>query len=186
MEDTNHGWVVRERLIEGMIECGALRFGDFTLTSGKKSNYYVDVKLAVTQPELLRAIAHALAPLSTGCDKIAGVELGAVPIAVAVSMETNIPYIMIRKERKEHGTQRPFEGVLERGEEVLFVEDVVTTGGTLVRAIGSLRSMGAIVSKVACVVDREEGGLEALRYAGVDLHSIVKSRDLLAGASGRV
>jgi len=182
MVDTDKGWIVRERLIEGMLECGALKFGDFTLTSGKQSKYYVDVKTAVTRPELLRAIAHAMAPFTVGCDRIAGVELGAVPIAAAVSLETNIPYIMVRKERKEHGTQKPFEGELRAGERVLFVEDVVTTGGTLAKAVASMRLLGAKIEKVVCVVDREEGGFEKLRDADLELHSLVKGSDLVSAA----
>lgn len=182
MVDTDKGWIVRERLIEGMLECGALKFGDFTLTSGKQSKYYIDVKTAVTRPELLRVIAHGMAPFTVGCDRIAGVELGAVPIAAAVSLETDLPYIMIRKERKEHGTKKPFEGELKTGDKVLFVEDVVTTGGTLVRAVASIQSLGAKVERVACVVDREEGGFERLRDAGLELHSLVKGSDLLSAA----
>ena len=161
---------------------GALLFGDFALASGKKSPYYVDIKKAITRPEVLRAIALAIAPSAKRADRIAGVELGAVPIAVAVAVETGKPYIMVRKERKEHGTSMDFEGSLEAGDRLLFVEDVVTTGGTLVKAIERIRGHGATVSDVVAVVDREEGGREALASIGVTLTGLLHASDLLRAA----
>src|SRR3970040_139092 len=125
---------------------GALQFGDFTLASGKKSPYYVDIKKAIPRPEILRAIARGIALIAPDADRIAGVELGAVPIAAAGAMETGEPDLLGRKERKEHGTGKDFEGELKEGARVLFVEDVVTTGGTLSRAIERVRGAGADVS----------------------------------------
>ena len=162
---------------------GALQFGDFTLTSGKKSRYYVDIKKAITRPDILREIARGMAPHAAAADRIAGVELGAVPIAAAVAMETGKPYVMVRKERKEHGTGKDFEGELNPGDRVLFVEDVVTTGGTLVRAIERIRERGAKVADVVAVVDREEGGRDALAAAGVTLHALLTAAELLRAAS---
>jgi len=161
---------------------GALTFGDFTLASGKQSPYYVDIKRAITQPDVLRSIARAMAPLVRTADRIAGVELGAVPIAAAVAMETGKPYIIVRKERKEHGTSKDFEGDLHRGERVAFVEDVVTTGGTLAKAIERLRSHGVTITDAIAVVDREEGGRESLAAVGVALHALLSARELLAAA----
>ncbi len=177
MADLDKRWFVG-----ALRDCGALRYGDFTLTSGKKSSYYIDIKTAITRPELLGAIARGMAPHASGCARIAGVELGAVPIAAAVSLQTGIPYIMIRKEKKEHGTQRAFEGEMREGERVLFVEDVVTTGGTLVKAIESMRANGAVIDKVVCVVDRGEGGQGSLGGIGVSLLSLLTAENLLVGA----
>jgi orotate phosphoribosyltransferase len=109
------------------------------------------------------------------------VELGAVPIAVAVSLASDKPYVMVRKATKEHGTKKDFEGDLAKGDRVLFVEDVVTTGGTLRGAIERLRRHGAVVETCACVVDREEGGRILLAEAGVRLYSILRAKDLEAG-----
>ncbi len=163
--------------------CGALRFGDFTLTSGKRSPYYVDIKKAVTRPEVLREIARGMAPHAAAADRIAGVELGAVPIAAAVAMEAGKPYVMVRKERKEHGTGKDFEGELNSGDRLLFVEDVVTTGGTLVRAIERIRAHGAVVADVVAVVDREEGGREALAAIRVTLSALLTAAELLRAAT---
>jgi len=162
--------------------CGALAFGDFTLASGKRSPYYVDIKKAITRPDVLRAIAKAMAPHAVNADRIAGVELGAVPIAAAVSMETGRPYVIVRKERKEHGTSKDFEGELIAGERVVFVEDVVTTGGTLAKAIERLRANGVTVSEAIAVVDREEGGREALAAIGVKLSALLTAAELLAAS----
>lgn len=169
----------REEFLRTLIKSGALQFGDFSLASGKKSTYYIDVKVAVTKPELLKAIAEFIAPKTRGCARIAGVELGAVPIAAAVSLQTGLPFIMVRKEAKEHGTRKPFEGEMKAGDRVLFVEDVVTTAGTLSRHIEVMRQQGAIIDLAVAVVDREEGGEENLRRIGVKLDSILKAKDIL-------
>ncbi len=162
--------------------CGAVQFGTFTLASGRTSSYYVDIKKAVTRPELLRTIGEAMAPYAAKADKIAGVELGAVPIAAAVSLASGKPYLMVRKATKEHGTKKEFEGELAKGERVLFVEDVITTGGTLRGAIERMRSQGAVIEDVVAVVDREEGGKIALAEITVRLHALVSAKDLLAAA----
>ncbi len=161
--------------------CGALAFGSFTLASGKTSSYYVDIKKAVTRPVLLRAIGAAMAPYAADADRIAGVELGAIPIAAAVALAADKPYIMVRKATTEHGTKKEFEGELSKGDKILFVEDVVTTGGTLRAAIERMRALGAVVDDVVAVVDREEGGKIALAEISVRLHALVTAKDLLAG-----
>jgi orotate phosphoribosyltransferase len=170
----------RAQFLADLQACGALQFGSFTLASGKTSSYYVDIKRAVTRPGLLRTIGEAMAPYAAKADRIAGVELGAVPIAAAVSLASNKPYLMVRKATKEHGTKKEFEGELTRGDRVLFVEDVITTGGTLRGAIERMRAQGAIVDDVIAVVDREEGGKMALAEITVRLHALVTAKDLLA------
>jgi len=166
-------------LLGDLKAAGALQFGAFTLASGKTSSYYIDIKRAITRPELLRMIAEGMAPFARFAQRIAGVELGAVPIAAAVSLVTGKPYIMVRKVSKEHGTKHAFEGELNRGERVLFVEDVVTTGGTLRGAIDRLREHGAVVEDCVCVVDREEGGANLLAEVGVRLHALLRASELV-------
>jgi len=164
--------------LRSLVSCGAVRFGTFTLASGKTSEYYVDIKKAATRPDLLWEIAKRIAPHAQGFQRIAGVELGAVPIAAAVALETGIPFLIVRKEAKGHGTKAAFEGEMHAGDRVVFVEDVVTTGGTLVAAVDRLRSAGAVVGRAIAVVDREEGAAAALRTAGVELISILRASDL--------
>ena len=159
-------------------ECGAVKYGEFTLTSGKKSSYYVDIKLASTNPDVLKTIAERMSAHVDG-DKIAGMELGAVPLATAVSLETGLPFLMIRKEKKGHGTGSRIEGELEEGEKVVVVEDVTTTGGSSVETVNVLRDAGAIVEKVLVVVDREEGAEEALKEVDVELIPLVSAEELV-------
>jgi len=176
------GEIDRARFIEALKTAGALQFGTFTLASGKTSSYYVDIKRAITRPDLLRTIADGMAPFARTADRIAGVELGAVPIAAAVSLATNKPFVMVRKATKEHGTRHDFEGELRPGERVLFVEDVVTTGGTLRAAIERLRGHRALIEDCVCVVDREEGGRMLLAEINVRLHALLSAKDVLEGA----
>src|SRR2546425_9090375 len=122
--------VSRGDLLDLLKASGALRFGEFTLASGKTSPYYVDIKKAVTKPEILRAIGRGIAKYAHRADRIAGVELGAVPIAAVVAPETGKPYIMGRQERKEHGTSKDFEGDLVAGDPPPFLAGVGTAGGT--------------------------------------------------------
>jgi len=167
-------------LVRDLKDTGALKLGKFTLASGKESDYYIDIKRAITETRVLEKIAEKIAPYSNGADRIAGVELGAVPIAVAVAMKVNKPFIIVRKEKKQHGIAKMFEGELVKGDNVLFVEDVTTTGNSLKKAILELRSEGGLVEKAIVVVDREEGGRENLGEIGVVLIPLIKSSDLLS------
>ena len=155
-----------------IVHAGAFKLGDFTLASGRKSDYYVDLRAFITNPGNLRRVTEAMGQHIGDADKIAGVELGAVPIATALALETNLPYIMVRKQRKEHGRGKVVEGELAQGDRVLFVEDTVTTAGSLIKAIEEVRGLGGTVEKALVVVDREEGAKEALEAIGVQLISI--------------
>ncbi len=165
-------------LVEALVEKGALKFGDFTLTSGKKSSFYVDLKAAFTDPVLLRRVVQRLVPYTAGVQRLAGTELGAVPLLVALALETGLPYVILRKKARGHGTGRAYEGEIRAGEKVLLVEDVATSGGTIQRAAEVLRGEGAQVERAVCVVDREEGGAESLREMGIGLEAVLRSRDL--------
>lgn len=159
-------------------DCGAIKYGEFTLTSGKKSSYYVDIKLASTDPAVLKEIATEMAPLVEG-EKIAGMELGAVPLAAALSLETDLPFLMVRKKSKGHGTGGRIEGKLEEGETVTVVEDVTTTGGSSVETVEVLREAGAKVNKVLVVVDRKEGAEEKLKELDVELVPLITADELV-------
>ncbi len=169
-------------MIDSLERNEALTFGDFTLTSGKKSHYYVDIKKAVTRPESLRLMVKLILPHVKGCTRIAGVELGAIPLVVALALEAALPYIMIRKSERTHGTGKALEGDLKPGDKVVLVEDVTTTGGSVVKAVLSLREAGAVVDRVVCVVDRGEGADERLMEQGVELIPLVRSEDLAASS----
>ncbi|HTY46191.1 MAG TPA: orotate phosphoribosyltransferase [Methanomassiliicoccales archaeon] len=171
-----------EELKEALKACGALLYGDFTLASGKKSRYYIDIKKASTDPRVLRRIADSMAAEMSKFkrpNRIAGVVLGSVPLAVALSLRTGLPFVMVRKEKKEHGTGKLIEGDLKEGERVLVVEDVVTSAGSSAEAIATLRASGAIVEEVMVVIDRQEGGRERLEQMGVKLVPLLTAEDVL-------
>jgi len=170
---------------EALEECGALQFGNFTLASGAKSNYYIDIKKASTDPQVLYLISQLMAERmqveNLRPDRIAGVVLGSIPIAAALSMATGIPYVMVRKEKKDHGTQKLIEGNLRPGEKVLVIEDVITTAGSSMSAIKTLRENGANVTDLMSVIDREGGGRENLAGMGVKLYALVKGSEIVKG-----
>ena len=158
--------------------------GDFVLRSGRRSQFYLDKYRFETDPELLRALGERLAEraLDGGAeppDLLAGPELGAVALAAAASMAGGLPFLIVRKDAKAYGTERRIEGVHEPGQRVCLVEDVVTTGGAAVAAIKALREAGLECRRAVCVVDREEGGTDALARAAVRLEPLFRARDVV-------
>ena len=162
---------------ELLIESGAIRFGDFTLASGAKSTYYVDIKTAATAPGLLRAIGAAIAD-AAAFEVVAGVAVGAVPIAVATALSSEKPYAVIRKAGKGYGLSEMIIGDVS-GKKVLLVEDVTTSGGSVLYGIETLRKAGATVVGVVTVVDREQGAEAALKKVGVPLIPLVRISEIL-------
>ena len=174
MEDKNSLDLLKQKLMD----CEAVKFGKFTLTSGKESSFYVDMKLASTNPGILKLIAKEFARhLPKNVDFIAGMELGAGPLAVALSLETGIPYSMIRKSERKHGTGSRIEGV-SVGKAVL-VDDVATTGGSNIESVKALVDEGVDVSMVMVVVDREEGAQEKIAPFGINYKALIRISDLV-------
>ena len=157
--------------------------GDFVLRSGKRSQYYLDKYRFETRPDLLGAlgerIAGAVREHAPRATRLAGPELGAVALAAAGSLASGLPFLIVRKAAKQYGTAKRVEGVYEEGECVCVVEDVVTSGGALVEAVEALRHAGLIVRTAVCVVDREEGGADALARQSVELRPIFVAADLV-------
>lgn len=164
-------------------ECGAIKFGDFTLASGIESKYYIDVKKAVTRPKILEIIAgHIIDTINNAdiqADYIACIELGAVPIGTIISVVTGLPLLIIRKAEKDHGLKSRIVGDHEKKKIALLVEDVTTTGGSVISAVKVMRNEDLIVRYVISIVDRDEGAEEALKKEGLRLISLVKAKTLL-------
>ena len=154
--------------------------GDFTLRSGKKSKYYLDKYLFETQPELLRELGKRFARhVHDGIDRIAGAELGAIALAAATALETGKPFVIVRNSKKaDYGTGKLIEGTLEKGERVLVVEDICTSGGQAIEAMNVLTDAGAIVDKLVVVIDRQEGGQQKVEQAGFAFEALLTSADL--------
>jgi orotate phosphoribosyltransferase len=161
----------------------ALLEGDFVLRSGRRSSFYLDKYRFETEPELLRTLGERIAETVAACEpdaiRLAGPALGAVALAASASMASGLPFIIVRGETKEYGTAKRIEGPFEPGELVCLVEDVVTSGGALSDAVSALREEGLVVRNAVCVVDREEGGSDALARLGVRLHALFRAEELL-------
>jgi orotate phosphoribosyltransferase len=140
--------------------------GDFVLRSGRRSRYYLDKYRFETRPDLLAALGERIAGSVRDHDadavRFAGPELGAVALAAAASLASGLPFLLVRKEAKGYGTENRLEGAFAADEEVCLVEDVVTSGGAAVDAIDAVREAGLRCCAAICVVDREEGGVDAL------------------------
>lgn len=171
-------------LEDDLVDCGAVRFGDFTLTSGKKSRYYVDIKKASSRPDILKRITRGFLDIGMECDKVAGMELGAVPLIVAYSLESGVQFIIIRKGEREHGTGRLIEGDILPGERILLLEDVVTSGGSVIRAADHIIQAGGKIVGILSVVDREEGGTEKVGEIA-PFHPLVTAGQLLSMTDGK-
>ncbi len=154
--------------------------GDFVLSSGKRSKYYLDKWRFETDPRLLREIASAMVALlpSPLPHRIAGVELGGVPLATALSLETGIPSLIVRRQAKDYGTAREVEGVWQVGETVVLVEDVLTTAGQAVAAARKLVEAGLRMARILYVIDREEGAEANIRAAGFEPAPLFRKSEL--------
>jgi len=168
----------RKELARRLMETSYLE-GDFTLRSGRRSHYIIDKYGFETRPEILSAIASELVPmLPERADRVAGVELGGVPLATAVSLASGVPLIIVKKAQKGYGTDRLIEGELRPGERVALIEDVATTAGTACAAVETLRRAGASEVTALVVVDRQEGADEAFRAAAVPYRALFTRESL--------
>jgi orotate phosphoribosyltransferase len=164
----------------------ALLRGEFVLRSGRRSPYYLDKYRFETRPDLLgplgELLAAAVAEYEPTSVRLAGPELGAVALAASASLASGLPFLIVRKEAKGYGTQNRVEGAFEPGERVCLVEDVVTSGGAAVEAVEALRAAGLECGTALCVIDREEGGADALARQAVRLRALFRASELLDGA----
>jgi len=164
-----------------LIHTGALKFGIFTLSGGKLSPYYLDLRIVPSFPDAFHASMELLIQTARsleGIDKIGGIPTGGLPWASVLAYSLSKPLVYARKEIKHHGREKMVEGILAPGEKVLLVDDVITTGKNILDALQTLRNEGGVVEHALVVLDREEGGRENLRKEGVNLHSVAKISDL--------
>jgi orotate phosphoribosyltransferase len=175
-----------ERKLGAALREHAYLEGDFVLRSGRRSRYYLDKYRFETRPDLLGAIGEllvkAVREFEPEAVRLAGPELGAVALAASASLSSGLPFLIVRKDAKGYGTANRLEGVFEQGELVCVIEDVVTSGGAAVEAVEALREAGLRVGTAVCVVDREEGGADALARIGVRLRPLFLASDLLETA----
>ncbi len=170
---------MERRGLAARISTVSLLHGKFRLRSGTVADEYFDKYRFESDPSILAAIAEGMAAMiPAGIDGLAGLELGGVPLATAISLRTGIPVRFIRKRAKEYGTCQLAEGGVIAGRRLVIVEDVVTSGGQILASCAELRNLGAQVNDVVCVIDREAGGMSALAAAGLTLRSLFLKSDL--------
>jgi orotate phosphoribosyltransferase len=170
--------MTREQLAKRIAEVSLLR-GEFTLRSGRKSNYYLDKYRFETQPDVLVELGKLFAAkIPAKVDRIAGAELGAVSLATAASIAAGKPFVIIRNQKKDYGTSELIEGILNSGETVTIVEDVLTTGGQVIEAAKTLKDAGAKIDRIIAVIDREEGARANIESAGYVFEALFTTTDL--------
>jgi orotate phosphoribosyltransferase len=167
-----------EQLIQRICEAALLR-GQFTLRSGKTSSYYLDKYRFETEPDILHALAERFAHFADAkVDRLAGAVLGGIPLVTATALETGLPTVLIRAEKKDYGTAQQIEGELNEGDRLLLIEDVATTGGQVLEAAEMLTGLGAKVVAIVAVIDREEGARQNIEAAGYRFESLLTKSDL--------
>ncbi len=168
-----------------LIKNDAIKFGDYILASGKRSPYYIDLRLTISSPITMDWIANALTRIVLNeigkdkVDKILGVPTAGVPFATMVSQKLSIPLIYYRQARKEHGVRKKIEGTLSRNDRVLIVDDLITTGESVIEAAEVVRDQGGVVNELVVLLDREQGGKERLRAARIEPHVLFKISDAM-------
>lgn len=162
-------------LIHELFALEAIRFGSFTLKTGIISPIYIDLRLTISKPQLLKTIAEDLyqAAKHAHFDLLCGVPYTALPFATAISIQHNIPLILRRKEKKDYGTKKMVEGIFHSGQTCLIVEDVVTSGSSILETVQTLREEGLTVTDAAVLVNREQGAESLLAQQGIKLHSVL-------------
>jgi len=164
-----------------LFDAGCIQFGTFTLKSGLTSPIYVDLRLLVSHPSVLREVARVLASIARelAFDRIAAIPYAGLPIGTALAMELDWPLVYPRREVKEHGTRRAIEGTFQSGETVLLVDDLITRGDSKLEAIALLEAAGLTVRDVLVLIDREQGGAQDLAQHGYQLHAALRLTDVI-------
>jgi len=168
-----------------LIKNNAIKFGDYILASGKKSPYYIDLRQTISSPITMDWIANALTRIILNeigkdkIDRILGVPTAGVPFATVVSQKLGLPLIYYRQARKEHGVRKKVEGILERNDRVLVIDDLITTGESVIEAAEVIRDQGGVVNELVVLLDREQGGKERLRKSRIEPHVLFQISDAM-------
>jgi orotate phosphoribosyltransferase len=179
-----------DELCDILLRTGSLRFGTFKLSSGILSSYYVDLRLVPSDPEGFRRVIEFYSSvvetsLAKRVQRLAGIPTAGIAYAAVLAFKLSKPFLYVRKEEKDHGRGRRIEGVLQPGDRVLVVDDVITTGKNVVEAVEAIRSEGGIVEDVLVLLDRQQGGEASMRMVDVKLHSYATMKRVAERLSAR-
>lgn len=174
--------MTEEELASTLYDIGGMKFGSFLLKSRILSPIYIDLRSLVSYPAILREIGRLLKGkvADLAFDRIAGIPYTGLPIALALSLEANLPLIYPRREIKDYGTMRAIEGEYQAGERALVIDDVITTGESKFEAVRALERVGLVVEDILVLIDREQGGGERLASEGYRLHSVLGLKKTLS------
>jgi len=172
--------LMKAKLCRVLTKIGALKFGTFKLTSGKMSPYYIDLRIVPSFPDVFQRVCDLylnLIKTDVGVDsfeRIVGIPTAGIPFASIVAYQLNKPFLYIRQLTRLHGRERRIEGLIMPGDSVLLIDDLITTGGSLIKAVEAIRAEGGVVKEAVVLMDREEGGKENLAEKNVALHYLLK------------
>jgi len=171
----------RNQLVEALYQLGAIQFGDFTLKSGLHSKIYLDLRRIISIPNVLRSISELIWQKVENCqfDLICGVPYTALPIATCISLDHNIPMIMRRKEKKAYGTKQQIEGIFAQDETCLIIEDLITTGSSILETVEDLNAHQIKVHDVAMLIDRGKDGKNNLKNKNLNVHAVFTLKEIL-------
>lgn len=172
---------MNEKVAKALADANVIRFGEFTLASGMKSPIYVNLRVLPSYPESMETVSDELSKLVKKLkpDIVAGAETAGIPLSTAISLKTGIPMIYVRKRPKNYGMMDMVEGVLEKGKKVVLVDDMATNAYSKLNFVEGIKHAGGIIKDVVIVLDREQGGVEALGKENIKLHSLITLKELL-------
>lgn len=173
---------MNKKIAKALIEANVVKFGEFTLVSGIKTPIYVNLRILPSYPESMATVAEELSKVVKKLkpDVVAGAETAGIPLSTAISLKTKIPMIYVRKRPKGYGMNQLMEGELKKGQRVVLVDDMATNAFSKIKFVDGIKQAGGIVEDVVIVLDREQGGVEALAKGGIRLHSLITLKELLS------
>jgi uridine monophosphate synthetase len=173
---------MNEKIAKALADANVVKFGEFTLASGLVSPIYVDLRILPSYPDSMAAVTEELVKVVKKLkpDVVAGAETAGIPLSTAISLKTKIPMIYVRKRPKSYGRQEQIEGILKKDQKVILIDDMATNAFSKLKFVDGIKQSGGIVNDVLIILDREQGGVEALAEKGVKLHSLITLKELLA------
>lgn len=172
---------MNEKIAQALVDANVMKFGKFVLASGRESPVYVDIRVVPSYPKSFQTVIDELSNLieNLGIDVIAGAETAGIPLAAAIALKLKKPMVYVRKRPKGYGTDSKIEGVLNKGQKVILIDDMMTNGGSKIKFIDGVRATSAEIEHIAIVLDREQGGKELLDENGVKVNALITLRNML-------